>query len=70
VAYFQAEVKQGICQRSLMTREDKVFSRKSSGLTAEEIIITWHHLQAHEFLEVWMNNIHPVCPLALFVQIK
>jgi hypothetical protein len=22
---------------------------KTSGLTAEEIIITWHHLQAHEF---------------------
>jgi hypothetical protein len=43
---------------------------KTSGLMAEEIIITWHHLQAHEFLEVWMNCIHPVCPLALFVKIK
>jgi hypothetical protein len=70
VAYLQAEVKQRICQRSLMTGEDKVFSRKSSGLMAEEIIITWHHLQAHEFMEVWMNCIHPVCALALHVQIK
>ncbi len=22
---------------------------RTSGLAAEEIIITWHHLQAHEF---------------------
>jgi hypothetical protein len=58
VAYLQAEVKQRICQHSLMTGEDQVLSKKSSSLMAEEIIITWHHLQAHEFFG-GLAELHP-----------
>jgi hypothetical protein len=43
---------------------------KSNGLTAEETIITWHHLQACKFLEVWMNCILFSMSFGIVLQIK
>ena len=41
-----------------------MMANKTSGLMAEEIIFCSIFSRLMNFTEVWMNSIHPVCPLA------